>query len=547
MPNSGLSAKRNCVTRINTEDAGVIIPATIASGEFNSTNIEALINQYETGAVHFEKDYEPIKFITDQYGNTAFYLSVTNLNNYIIRDDIKVLITTDNYPLLAERIGTDVIFSPIEVARFILDFGYTPVALSIGTSVISDKIVKELEAFYAENFSTSTMGGFCALLPDVFGAVGIFFNALDDVEKLVNKLKNFSLDFSLKSLLDSLKKKIANVIDKVVEKVKNAIENFSIGNMIEKIETKIHESIALKFYDLKQKALEFFEDINIENFKKKIDALIDYSVNAFKDPKIEEVQFLLFRFCSFISKIEEGINELKNPLGNYINNYQTSANVIKSRSSINTVRAVEAGAIRYDDAKTQVGVNAGRAAVTERGNIPPATAAEIGDLPKWNNGNGDYRISFDGKFRNPKQTGGGNRGGMGDEAPQAWNKVQPYVKLLLMRLRAEFSKEIGREIRLNMTSGYRPPWYNTQVGGAKNSYHKDFRAFDCIWPGMNSREKQIYARIARKVGFTEVLVYPRGGSNSSFVHTAYGGNLPSDEELAAMLNKTSYYPTGSQI
>jgi len=546
MSKSGLSEKRNCVTRINTGDTEVIIPATIATGEFNSTNIESLISQYETGIVYFEKDYEPIKFITDQYGDADFYSSVTNLNNYIIRDEIKVLITIDNYPLLAERIKTGVIFSPIEVARFISDFGYTPVGLSIGTSVVSNKIITELEAFYTENFSNSTMGGFCALLPDVFGAVGIFFNALDDVENLVNKLKNFSLDFSLKSLLDNLKKNITDIIDKVIEKVKGIIENFSISNMIEKIETKIQETIALKFYDLKQKALEFFEAINIENFKKKIDALIDYSINIFKDPKIEEVQFLLFRFCSFISKIEEGMNELINPLDNYVNNYQTTMSVIKSRSSINTIRAVEAGAIRYDDTKTQTGVNAGRAAVTEKGNIPPATAVEIGDLPRWNNGNGDYRISFNGKFRKPRQTGGGNTGGMGDEAPQAWNKVQPYVKLLLMRLRAEFSKEIGREIRLNMTSGYRPPWYNTQVGGHKNSYHKAFTAFDCVWDGMNSREKQIYARIARKVGFTEVLVYPKAGSDSSFVHTAYGGKLPSDEELSALLNKT-YYPPGSQI
>jgi len=514
MATSGLCTKRNCTTKIRTDSAGgteIIIPATIDIGELNSTSIETLINQYEAGIVYFEKDYEPIKFITNQYGDTAFYLSVANLNTYIARDNIKVLIAAGGYPLLSERINSGVIFSPIEVARFILDLGYDPIGLSIGTSVVSNKIISELEGFYAENFSASSMGSFCSLLPSVFGAIDTFFNALDDAKNLINKLKNFSLEFSLKSLLDNLKKQIAGVIDKVVEKVKNAIENFSMENIISKVSTKLNQAVLSNFYELKEKAMQFFEAINIENFKKKIEALIDYATNIFKDPKIEEIQFLLFRFCSFISKVEEGINALKNPLDYFVNTYSQTVDTLKSNSAINTVRAVEAGGIRYSDTKTDAGTTEGAAAYTLRGNVRRIDNEEYKNLPRWNDGKGDSRIIFNGGYMAPKPRG------MGDQAHETWTGADLNARVLLMRVQKEFGKQIW------LTSGLRPKWYNDAlrargVKASLTSLHIDGVAFDCQWAGINSKSKEEFISIARKHGFGGIGNY----SNPTFVHIDLG-------------------------
>lgn len=499
MSKSGLCARRNCVTRVITDNySDVVIPETIDIGQFNSANVETLFSQYQAGIVVLPGYDDPITKLVREYGSDSFYASVAAINLYFAREDVRDLIS-DDYPLVQQRINAEILFTPIEIAEFILDYGYTPQSLKTQTAVISNKLIFELEAFYTGNFTSSSMGGFCALLPNVFGAIGTFFSALNDAKNLINKLKNFSLDFSLAALIAGLKKKITDVIDKVINKVKGVIENFSIDNVISDITSAVNEKIAGQFHQIKETAMKFFDGSNLENFKAKIEALIDYATGLFKDPKLEDIQFLLFRFCGFISLVEEGIDALKNPLDNYTNSYKQAVTTIQSNSNSNTVRAVTAGAIRYTPTVVQTNLQASNQLYEAAGNTPPLTPEDYSNIVQWNDGRGEPgRLTFNGNW----VTRLGRDG---------WERVDPRARAMLMRVQKDF----GKPIFLN--SGYRSPAYNASVGGAKNSYHKQGMACDCSWGGMTTEERENFIRIARYHGFRGI-----GRYGTRFVHIDIG-------------------------
>lgn len=69
---------------------------------------------------------------------------------------------------------------------------------------------------------------------------------------------------------------------------------------------------------------------------------------------------------------------------------------------------------------------------------------------------------------------------------------------LLQKLRDYFGKPVY------ITSAYRSPEYNKQVGGVKNSYHLQGRAFDIYIEGVTPSK---VAEIAEKIGFTGIGIY----------------------------------------
>ena len=64
---------------------------------------------------------------------------------------------------------------------------------------------------------------------------------------------------------------------------------------------------------------------------------------------------------------------------------------------------------------------------------------------------------------------------------------------------------------LHVVSAYRSVAHNKHVGGAKNSYHLQGRAFDLAVP---QGDQLAFAFKASQVGFTGVILYPR----KHFVH-----------------------------
>lgn len=72
---------------------------------------------------------------------------------------------------------------------------------------------------------------------------------------------------------------------------------------------------------------------------------------------------------------------------------------------------------------------------------------------------------------------------------------------------------LGRPVIL--TSAYRSKAHNTRVGGAKNSYHLQGKAFDVR---MENQDPAAFEAAARKVGFTGFGFYPKSG----FMHIDTG-------------------------
>lgn len=465
-------------------------------------------SQFERGIVALPSN-DPIARLIKEYGETPFYSAVAAVNLFFLRAEVRSLIKEAGQPILYNRIQTETVFTPIEVANFIIGMGYTPFTLSIATTVISINLINEFEGFYTQNFTKNTIGSFCSILPNIFGAVGAFFTVLQTLDTTIQSLKNFALNFSLSELLSKLKNNILSIIDKVVSQVKSIIENFSLSNVISKSiqqVVKINEAIFANFQKLKTSALAFFDTQNVDNYKSGIEKLIDYAMSIFKSPTIQEVQFLLYRFCSFAALIENAIFSLKNPLEAYVNSYTETVSILQSNSSRNTTRATAAGAVRYDNQVRQTGINTGNELYEQAGNPPLLNAEDYEDITPWNDGKGDSRITFDGNSFRDKRPGLGRA---------CWDELNPKVKAQLMRVQKEFGRQ------LILVSAVRPKFYNDElrargVGAAKNSLHIAKIAVDVKWSGFNNATKEEFIRIALRNGFTGI------GRYSSFVHVDIG-------------------------
>jgi len=88
-------------------------------------------------------------------------------------------------------------------------------------------------------------------------------------------------------------------------------------------------------------------------------------------------------------------------------------------------------------------------------------------------------------------------------------KLESEVVFRLQKLR----DLIGRAI--TVTSGYRTPEYNQQVGGVPRSYHMLGQAADIYCSGMSTKK---LAQLANEVGFRGIGTYVKDG----FVHVDVG-------------------------
>ncbi len=457
--------------------------------------------------------------IINLYGEETFNQSLISFNNFLLTSNSATYLDLPtNYPLVQDRINRGVAITPVELAMFLEYAGYNPV--SIQPAMISNPT--DILSLYNSNiggtFSKSTMGSFCELAPSIFGAVAGFFTVIGALAKKITDIINTIKNFSLAALLDNLKKKITDVIEKTIEKVKKIIENFTLEGLITQAQQYFQQNIIAKFEIIKNKAMAFFEEFNIENFKKRVDGLISYATGIFKDLKLEEIQFLIYRFCAFISQVEGMINGIKNPLEEFSNRYVYSGRILESNSSLSTLSAVANGAKRYGSDEIAGAIAAGVSAESIRGNQPPPTTEEYKDLPQWNDGNGDSRVIFQGNWVNPP--GAGCAGGMGSEGWYMPNsQANLDSKVYLMRVQKEFATRTGIN-QLIVNSAYRSPKYNQclrdkGVNAARNSNHMQGIAFDITWSGYPNNRNE-FVEIARSFGFKGIGIY------SGFTHIDRG-------------------------
>ena len=460
------------------------------------------------------------------YGQDVFDQSLISFNNFLLAAAYTntYLNLETNYPFVNDRISTGVAITPIEFSVFMTDTGYNPISIQDQQTLFPKTVLSLYNSHINGKFSKSTMGAFCALAPSIFGAVAGFFTAIKAFAKKITDIINFIQNFSLAALVDQLKKKITDVIEKAIAKVKQIIENFTLKGLISQANQFFHEKIMYKFKELKDQATAFFDELNMENFKNRIDGLISYAASLFKSPSFEEIQFLIYRFCSFITQVENIINGVQTPLQGFINSYMSASQLLQTKSSFNTAAVVAAGGSRFTNDVVYSTVATGVSAETAAGNTAPPSIEEVEGATAWNDGKGDGRLTF------PTQYGAYARGS------ESWTRISPEVRVLAMRLHQQFgrqlqlisgwrSTETQREIIQKAVDDGKYPSFEAAIDSGKyarpgNSQHEKGTALDITWSGFDDSSRAQFVSIAKSVGFTGIGWKVYKGQN--FVHIDKG-------------------------
>lgn len=536
MQSSNICKRRNCVTKLG--DSGDVLDQIdeilesfeneLFTGEYSVNDVGRLENL--SSETFIEIVETPVERAIRQYGETAFYTSVAAANAYFERPETLRNLNAETYPLLFQRVQGPPL-SVIEVADFIGTYQYSPQSLTFQSGILNTKLLSEFENFYTGNLSGSVIGSFCALMPNVFGAIDSFFTALSDIQGFIDQIKSFALNFgaNLRSLLNNLKQGILKTIDRVVENVRNIIQNLSISDVIQEVRTFVEQNVVRRFYELKEEALSFFNELTIENIKKRIQAVIDSATRMFQNPTLKDIQYLIYRFCNLASQIENSFNALLNPMTDFRSRIQDTIDILRGRSNVNTESAILAGAVRLSPEEAArraasaptVNINNRRVVLGDR---PPITDAERANVTPWNNGVGDARVAFsDGMRSDPYRVGGVVIG----PASIRWENVNLDVRALLMRTQARFGR------RLTIVSAFRDPRQQASlfadfqaglitgpVARPGNSLHEVGLALDVSWSGMNRQTIIEFMIIAAEEGFRTF------GDYGGFVHIDTSGASP---------------------
>jgi uncharacterized protein YjbJ (UPF0337 family) len=465
----------------------------------------------------------PISQFVRQYGQEAFNAGLVAINNTLVSKET----FQDNlpsYPQLETRLNTQLPITPIEYANYMNEFLQTPLTVVSLVNSNPSLVQSQLNDYYRNNFTQSAIGSFCALMPSVFGAIGGFFNLVEDAQQvfqdITDFINNFSVkDFSIKAIMKKLigqiKEQILKVVDDAVSKVKGIIENLSFENFIGQIETVVNEKIIGRFIELKAQALAFFSEENIKNLKKKVENLINYAGNIFKDPSLEEIQFLVYRFCAFAGQIENAIDLLKKPLDDFINSYQDTFQIFKSWGGVNTSEAVvTGGAIRYSDEERKRKIEQGKQKEQGQETAPPNDLT-ISELTAAESLKTYEAVKADSRFVLNENAYSFGLDPKLQTAQEGWEGVEAYALARLIRLQKLFGK------KLTINSAFRSEKLNNFLRSkndkvAKNSKHLKGTAFDIKWNGYPDGRDEFINLAQNKCGLLGIGVY------SSFVHVDTG-------------------------
>ena len=198
-------------------------------------------------------------------------------------------------------------------------------------------------AFFAQ------IQGFFTLIGTAEGLIKDALEFLTKVRDLDDIIKAAIQKATVKALIEKLKKQLIEGMMKAFDEIRSAIENFNIESVIGDVSTFINEQIVKKIMTQKERMCLFFNDENKKKISDKFKALIDYAVGLFENPNIEELFYLISRFCAFVFNIEALMNQIKGPLDNFANKYSNIANRLKIISNINTSSAIQGGGVRMSE------------------------------------------------------------------------------------------------------------------------------------------------------------------------------------------------------
>jgi hypothetical protein len=448
-----------------------------------------------------------------------FYAGFKSLSSEEITIDYNSASFNEAYPNLSDRLNQLPFITTAELIGF-YDYSYINQDHFSAYLTVANptNLLKTLDFFYsADNISQSSMGSFCSLVTGVFAKFdklqGIFSDIksfVGDFTDIVNSIREFSLSkLSARALLESLKKRILRLVDKLVESIKAKLANLLATIGIDEEFIYNTKAISEKIIDLKTKAEDFFSDLSVENIKKTVSALISYASSTFENLDLQEAQFLILRFCSFIGEMEQLFNSFLNPFKDLQRSYDSSLTVLRSAGNLATAGAIAAGATRFDTSQINAGAFAvnnipssrysGSQTPTGNGNarsLPPRPRRVVNvttqELQEIASTGFSYEAVLSGnsyiRYRpGPQSAAMGSAG---------WNNVLLTEKVMLLRL----AKRWGSTIVINSA------W---RTFGAENSWHKSGQAFDISLP---PNRHDTFARMAVEEGFGGFGSYP------TFIH-----------------------------
>lgn len=544
-----------CVDRNDqtTNNANALAPGPYVNsrGEFTLAQIDKFAEELAT-TIQNDAQTNPIIVATNQYGSEAFYDAYNGLDFLVRNEDLNA------YPDLSKRISIGNI-TALEFADILKQYNLTPDSFK---NKDKTTLLFQLNNYYRGTFADSLLGGFCKLMPQVFGAIEAFFTLvgkvqdfIDDAVKYLNKIRNYKQELSnltkkqiVEKLLAKIKEEILKFVDEIFASLTDAVGNFDETQFEQDPPTPYEDRIAARARFLKEEALSFFNEENKEKIKKKLRDLLDYVVSLFDNPSLDEIQYAIARFCALATGIEALMKDVQSPINNFGSKYSTVINRLKAISHATTARAVENGAVRVSDEVKREAINRQEAQwafsesielvvvpqetgvvpveqprrdfVTPTGaapqNVAPVTPEEIGELPTFDRIRRglDHRFAFSGNWVTE----------LGD---QGWTRVDHRAKIALLRLQKEL------KIKLTITSAYRSQQYNAKLRRtnkqvAQNSLHMSGLAFDIAnppgldpiignWRSTAGTGRVLkFKELAYKCGFTYVKFY------SSHVHLDIG-------------------------
>ena len=541
----------NClIPDVNRVETSSITSTTNGNGEYTLSQIAVFENGFKTNISNSE------------FGNVLtrsvnkfpdFYESLNTINNVALQSRFAKE-QIPNYEVLAIKqteLGS-ISLSPVEFAEYLNDNNLTPITANFMANQNPPKFLQSLDDHLRGGFANSVMGGFCGMMPNVFGAIGAFFGLIGQVEGLIgdalsfiSKIRNIKDPLKalfdaikVKALIEAIKEKVTKAVMGVVNKIKSAIENFDIGNVVGQVETLVRNTVGKKMADIKEKVMGFFTEENMKMIKNKITGMIDYAVGLFDNPSIEEIMFLISRICGFAAGIETLISGLKDPLDKTAARFIQGVDMLKANSGLATANAISAGAIRMDDIVRKAIIEDQRKVLAERGNVEGVTPEQYGDIPTWDqikDGNHPKIKPEVGFSANTRAGWEGLEQNTRAKLITLWGKAglgKPFICRSFYRDQAHQDRLYAQMLE---TKG------KDDGSVAKVSQHSSGKAIDLFWTGFDpyGTETDIFVDLARGLGFNGI------GRYNGFLHIDLRGNYAAwDFRSGRTKQSTTPEPTG---
>jgi hypothetical protein len=210
-------------------------PTVNSDGSYTLNQIDVFAKELADNIVA-ETNNNPIQKMVNKFGDD-FGKSIDFINGPFRNNDTK------DYPSLNNRFQRGNI-SNLEMADFMESFNYSPNGVQ---NQVPDKLLGDLEKYYAGDIFESILGGFCNSMNNLFNQIDAFYDLIGEVDGIINDISAAYTKFLalkgkyegqidkalveqtiVEALMKQIKEKILNSVVKIYQKVMDAIDNFDI-------------------------------------------------------------------------------------------------------------------------------------------------------------------------------------------------------------------------------------------------------------------------------------------------------------------------------